>query len=160
MRCRKLRIAFSVACVLACMLLIALRMRSFQTVDDLWLPGLSFESFCGRFTVRQALPRRSEADLLAGRHIPTGRHWLTRPVDRRDGIDWNEWSRQTSPWYFGWPSGGALTVTVPQSSALFLIATLAVIPWIRRTRRFSLRTLLIVTTLVAVVLGAVIYVLK
>ena len=36
----------------------------------------------------------------------------------------------------------------------------AVSPWIRWSRRFTLRTLLITTTLVAVVLGFVVYVLK
>ena len=36
-------------------------------------------------------------------------------------------------------------------------ATLAAVPWIHARWRFSLRTLLIATTLVAVVLGLVVY---
>ena len=42
-------------------------------------------------------------------------------------------------------------------SLLCSIAALAAAPWIRWSRRFSLRTLLIATTLVAVVLGLIVY---
>ena len=46
---------------------------------------------------------------------------------------------------------GTLAVVLPYWSFVFAAATLAALPWL--PKRFSLRTLLIATTLVAVVLG-------
>jgi hypothetical protein len=43
-----------------------------------------------------------------------------------------------------------------QSLHVLSIATLAIVPWIKWSQRFSLRTLLFATTLVAVVLGLVV----
>ena len=48
-------------------------------------------------------------------------------------------------------------VQVPHWFLLGIVATLAPVPWIHWSKRFSLRTLLIATTLVAVVLGLVVY---
>ena len=48
-------------------------------------------------------------------------------------------------------------IDIPQWFPVLLFATLATAPWIRWSKRFSLRTLLIATTLVAVVLGLVVY---
>jgi hypothetical protein len=48
-------------------------------------------------------------------------------------------------------------VSFPHWVLVLLFAIFAAAPWIRWSKRFSLRTLLIATTLVAVVLGAVIY---
>jgi hypothetical protein len=42
---------------------------------------------------------------------------------------------------------------LPHWLATPILASMATLPWLRRARRFSLRTLLIATTLVAVVLG-------
>ena len=54
---------------------------------------------------------------------------------------------------FRWRSeGGDLYINVPHWAHLLPVALLAGLPWLR-TWRFSLRTLLIVTTLVAVGLG-------
>ena len=46
-----------------------------------------------------------------------------------------------------------LVVTVPLWSLILLVAGIAVVPWLAWSRRFSLRTLLIATTLIAVGLG-------
>jgi hypothetical protein len=46
---------------------------------------------------------------------------------------------------------------VPYWAIVLPSAALASVPWIRWSKRFSLRTLLIATTLVAVVLGVVVW---
>jgi hypothetical protein len=51
----------------------------------------------------------------------------------------------------------ALGLTVPHWFAMFALGALAAAPWIPWSRRFSLRTLLITMTLIAVALGLVIY---
>jgi hypothetical protein len=53
------------------------------------------------------------------------------------------------------PTGTTAYVYVPHCFAAFLVAMFAALPWLRW--RFSLRTLLIATTLIAVVLGLVVY---
>jgi hypothetical protein len=53
--------------------------------------------------------------------------------------------------------GRPIRVTIPHYAAILVVATLATIPWLHTIpRRFSLRTMLIVTTLVAAVLGLVV----
>ena len=52
---------------------------------------------------------------------------------------------------------GMLQVVVPHWFLVVSTATLATVPWVRR---FNLRTLLIVMTLVAAVLGLVVYATK
>ena len=51
---------------------------------------------------------------------------------------------------------GSLGVVVPYWFPIFITAVCVAIPWVLNTRRFSLRTLLIATTLVAVALALVI----
>jgi hypothetical protein len=51
----------------------------------------------------------------------------------------------------------AISIWVPHWLPVLLFAAMAALTWINHVRRFSLRTLLIVTTLVAVGLGTVIY---
>jgi hypothetical protein len=51
----------------------------------------------------------------------------------------------------------SLIATIPHWIPVLLTAVFAAAPWVQRSKRFSLRTLLIATTLVAVVLGLVVY---
>jgi hypothetical protein len=55
---------------------------------------------------------------------------------------------------------GVRFTVLPYSSLVLLSATFATVPWIRWSKRFTLRTLLIATTLVAVILGAIVYAAK
>jgi hypothetical protein len=54
-------------------------------------------------------------------------------------------------------SGSFVIVGFPDWFVILIATTLAVVPWIRWSRRFSLRTLLIATTLIAMMLGIVVY---
>jgi hypothetical protein len=49
------------------------------------------------------------------------------------------------------------TYFIPYLFLVLLAATLAAVPWIRWSNRFSLRTLLIATTLIAVALGLIVW---
>jgi len=57
-------------------------------------------------------------------------------------------------------SGTVDGVTYPHWFAILTFATLSVVPWIRWRTRFSIRALLIGTTLIAVALGIVVYALR
>jgi hypothetical protein len=58
---------------------------------------------------------------------------------------------------FDWWSPSLWMVKAPHLFLMLFPAAMAMGPWIRWSRRFTLRTLLIATTLVAVVLGAIVY---
>lgn len=49
------------------------------------------------------------------------------------------------------------TICIPHWFAVLIVGGIAAAPWIRRFRRFSLRTLLVAMTLVAVVLAIVVW---
>jgi hypothetical protein len=48
-------------------------------------------------------------------------------------------------------------LSLPHSLYALVFVTIAAVPWIRWSKRFRLRTLLIATTLVAVVLGLIVW---
>ena len=149
MRFRKLRIAFSVVCGIACVLLIVLWVRSYKSEE--WWQGhligdqnFVLTSVTGH--VNLSTMYMAHARLLWG--------ILSRSKESSGG--------QLSPM---WPRGSQFglkresdhfDVVVPHWFAVLSFAALATIPWLRW--QFSLRTLLIATTLVAVVLGLIVWV--
>ena len=142
---RYLRIAFSACCVIACVLLCVLWVRSHYSVDQIFLP-ITRSAFVAMGSVPDAI--------IAGitGNSPTGT-WamLNMPSDEwlaAVGESGDSWSGAVT---FKIADGG---VIVPHWFGVLLSATLAVVPWIKR---FSLRTLLIAMTLVAVVLGLIVW---
>jgi hypothetical protein len=81
-----------------------------------------------------------------------GRSYLS--VEAGDSTDWRKGGVLGFRYY---DDGLVRALIAPHWLPALLSATLAVIPWISRSWRFSLRTLLIATTLVAVVLGLVVW---
>jgi hypothetical protein len=149
-----LRIAFSATCLIACVLLIMLRVRSRHWEDEAYFSvvrqKVSLHSCYGAIGAEIYI---GGADLIPS---GIGSHWFK---------DLNA-SGIVSPWRFSCsvaslPSIGAAVqplvcyVGVPHWFAVFVAATLAAVPWLRWSNRFTLRTLLIATTLVAVVLGLI-----
>jgi hypothetical protein len=151
MRFRKLRIAWSVVCGIVCLLLIVLWVRSYWWYDAevLRLRGdhvIQIDSKQGG--VRFLTFPRVFGTILAKGHSSrwVGYEPLSTDQAMLDfgrekvayGPNENWWAYQAPHWFVA-----------------LLSATLAAAPWIPYC--FSLRTLLIATTLVAVLLGAVIY---
>jgi hypothetical protein len=132
MRYRKLRIAWSVVWGLAAVLLIVLWVRSYSTLYQIdTLPTV---------TSNQGHVYIGETFSATGRTlIATNLLWHSvRQIDGLLTIN---------------PRGTGLSI--PDSCLMLIAGALAAVPWI--PRRFSLRTMLIATTLVAVVLGLVVW---
>ena len=150
---RKLRIAFSGVYGILCLLLIALWVRSYSFNDILEKKTrsqlLQIHSGNGRLGFCQINPSRSRripassfAVLLE--ELSQGRALVSRPISN---------SRL--------PTGSIVsTVLVPYWLPVLLTATVAAITLIPWSRRFSLRTLLIATTVVSAVLGTLVWAVK
>ena len=144
---RALRITWTVLCGIACVLLIALWVRSYW-----WEDGVSsqfkhrmidVESICGEIVIS----KMDVQELLS-----FGIKLFSGPVD-----DFRQQSLPRTLLGFGYSqwSSQSWDVLVPHWFPVLLFAALSAAPWLRC--RFSLRTLLIATTLVAVVLGLAMY---
>ena len=139
MRFRKLRIAWAVTCGIACVLLIVLWVRSYSFFDSLGSGKHGVASANGCFFVDEAFTiERSLDDKIE--------YWSGYPFY----VEFRFQNTTVTPIGVGW----RLTywiVFVPCLS----VCVAPSLPW--RLKRFSLRTLLIATTLVAMVLGAIVY---
>jgi hypothetical protein len=140
MRFRKLRIAWSVACGIICLLLIVLWVRSYRVLNSLDFSGghrFTYSRGClfidEQFGVQGTRPKGSQHKLLG--------HSVLHVVVS---------GGEVMPYGVG--------TKLPLWPLVVIGAVLAAAPWIRQLPwRFSLRTLLIAMTLVAVVLGAVMW---
>jgi hypothetical protein len=151
---RYVRIALTAICLTACVLLVALWVRSYWRGDRLYLFykwSVTLQSFRG--SQHFAVYARPWSNIKHSKTQPDPRriwHWklTSRPMPNGDfaepGFDW-----------LGDDDGFELFA--PHWCSVVVFAAIAAAPWIRWSRRFSLRTLLIVTTLVAVGLGMVVY---
>ena len=138
--------AFSAACAVVCVALVGLWERSYATADFMTdSRHFSLGSLGGRFVlVQNKQPSTFEWSDLEFGHIPRTKH----VADTLQILD------TQSVLGFGRFSRGAETLSwAPHWAFVLLFGLFAVAPWINWSKRFSLRTLLIVTTLVAVVLG-------
>jgi hypothetical protein len=148
MRFRKLRIAWSVVWGLAAALLIVLWVRSYSWFD--------------LYSVRPLGGHEFQIDQSAGkiRILISSILDASQPVGFRsfpltdDLID----NDQTTPVFGTWRERSIRVIHGPHWFAVMLSCAFAMLPW--ACSRFSLRTLLIATTLVAVVLGLIVWLLK
>jgi hypothetical protein len=136
-----LRIAAIALCLTACVLLIAMWVRSYWRTD-MWQGVISSASATvgsirGRIGVRiEKLNSTPRYPALRFRSLPS--EWIRLPKNK----------------VILHRSDDLFAIVAPHGLLVLLFATLASIPWIKR--RFTLRTLLIATTLVAVVLGLIV----
>jgi hypothetical protein len=155
-----LRIAVSALSLTVCVLLIALWVRSYWTLDLVSRVSSSgqtstFGSNDGAvyFVERPSRPMRAFAGSRVS--LPRG-FFVRRPRPhgwRHSSGKVNELAR---PERFQWEiKGGTAKIKFPHWLLVLTMALVAAIPWIRR--RFSLRTLLIATTLVSVGLGVIVF---
>jgi hypothetical protein len=159
MKYRKLRIAFSAVCGVLCLLLIALWVRSYWKWDSPHGPISSTRWM-------QINSIRGYLFVGIGEQASTGNgKWKWRSFRARSLTDTG--ATGTVAWSFT-RKVGVLGCGVVESNGMrfvylaywflaALMATLAVSPWVRWKPRFSLRTLLIATTLVAILLGLIVY---
>jgi hypothetical protein len=154
MRFRKLRIAWSVGWGLVAVLLIALWVRSYRVHEWITVP-LPGRQVLVWITSAQGGVR---LDLYGPDHQLVGWQWMGLPLDGSFEVNVNP---EEGP-----PILRTILINVSQTtSRIFLwtriwvtvlfAAALAGVPWLRW--RFSLRSLLIATTLVAVVLGVIVH---
>jgi hypothetical protein len=175
---RYLRIAFSATCLIACVLLTVLWVRSYKTVDELH----------GRLLGQQSLLVGSKTGFLAGIVFQSDASTIdwqweihSTKVDDEEqmfhlegsqgyvdslGIGWYDHPTYHSQekWYFGITYGWSTPlngVGVLCRYWLLVLATalcgVVVAPWKLVSWRFTTCTLLIATTLVAVVLGLAVW---
>jgi hypothetical protein len=150
MKYRKLRITWSVAWGIVAVLLCVLWVRSYW-----WTDSIEYvESFVST-TVESSLGitsfRRFHSDLaiLGPNYWRVDAALVTASDDEFD-----------SAFKFRWKDFDSdIWVTMPTWLIVSLTAVLASLPWLP-LKRFSLRTLLIKTTLVAVVLGLIVWTLR
>jgi hypothetical protein len=140
MKYRKLRIAWSVGCGVLCLLLIASWVRSYSYSDELrfniaenrsaWLNSVNGDA--SMFTIPVGDPLLVHGPAIFGERIerPFPTHGFSFS---RKSVAWN--------------------VPVPLWCPVLIFAALSTAPWLRR---FSLRTLLIGMTLVALALGFIV----
>jgi hypothetical protein len=144
MKFRKLRIAWSVAWGIASILLCVLWVRSYRWVDVIAVQQSS-QRVVGIGSCNASIMIGASSDET----FPLGT-WLVEP---------NLKPVKYLPWFEASFHSVSSEIYVPDWPLIVLTASVAVAPWIRHLRwRFSLRTLLIATTLVAMVLGLIVWV--
>lgn len=153
MRFHKLRIVRSVGCSLACLLLLVLWLRSYW-----WQDGF----------VHYEPPGRATISLWSGRggvSVSTDYYppfpFSVQPAHWRfysSVIDPDEQRQSLTPFALYANTGGGSDVLVPFWPPILICAALASLPWFPWLRwRFSLRTLLFTTTIIAVALGTIVW---
>jgi hypothetical protein len=152
MRFRKMRIAWSVGCAIAFVLLIALWVRSYWRVEHiLW--NSKAESLCVSIYPGQVSIESINGAVL----MPLGWSYVVFPISRDDSTSDDE---PRTIFGFGWQTDDdSITAYIP---FWFPALTCTVFGWFAivpppPVKRFSLRTLLIATTLVCILLGLVVY---
>jgi hypothetical protein len=140
---RKLRITFSVACGIVCLLLVALWVRSYWIQDVIWgwFPhgGYLQVNFDHGHVKVIANGERQEPKWRYRSRVPNVPKltWYYN-LDRASRYGW--WLDIKAPLWF----------------VSIVVAAAGAVPCVQWSKRFSLRTLLIATTLVAVALGLVV----
>jgi hypothetical protein len=151
MRFRKLRIAWSVGCGIVAVLLCLLWVRSYWWVEMIGAPltskyyfGVGSHPGCIGFAIHP-MGNLSSSQIKRFQRVPTERWLASVQQDILPNISrvWGQFSFKR------------YSYLIPDWFVLFVLAALTGTPWIRLS--FSLRTLLIATTLVAVVLGLIVW---
>jgi len=160
MKYRKLRIAWSVVWGVACLLMIALWARTADNGTNFQEPLLEVRDFAvystdgiiwavkAPFVVYSPPIDYFVSYYIPSRYQATPDGFASTAIHKGRGFDMQFWSRWT--WF----------VQAPNWFPVLVAFALGVVPWInqlKRLRRFSLRTLLIVMTLVAVGLGVIVW---
>jgi hypothetical protein len=156
MKYRKLRIAWSVAWGIACLLLIVLWVRSIGTWVEKSVPlpngyALTLRSIQGH--IFMGVGRSEDVYLWEFSTYCCARLTEFGAVAANDSIRLIFTQKAESAGFGFGEAAGAWHVFGPQWILSLLLGTTAVLPWIRQ--RYSVRTLLIVITLISIALGVI-----
>ena len=150
---RKLRIAWSVGCGVLCVLLIVVWVRSFWRSDLIEGKGVGSRHHIEIGSLRGFLG--VDYHYSYSRFFGGNDNWsiTSKPADNLNV--------GTTSWYGKiLRNSNETAIIVPHWIVLAVFLAIGVFPWLKRMSHFSLRTLLIVTTLVAALLGAIVYATK
>jgi hypothetical protein len=176
MRYRKLRIAWSVAWGIVAVLLIALWVLSYWWFDQ-FIRAVSASAYFGCTSVQGQIELGLTNDpSLSATFVKNRWLWKRFPMSRwqeaLDGpvayyvasapgpflsISIRKPSFSTTSFSTSTPAADAYEANVPYWMLVVIVSLAAVGPWLPWSNRFSLRTLLIATTLVAVGLGLIVW---
>jgi hypothetical protein len=159
MRFRKLRIAWSVWWGLVCVLLIVLWVRSYdkwdwlrgEVFDNIWIDARSLHGEIGFNCGYDARSPLLPLDWSTHSNLQVRGHWATAD----NGISTSLQEKGILGFYFN-AGKNSLHTSFPHWFPPIMVLVLAAASWLP-FKRFSLRTLLIATTLVAGVLGLAVY---
>jgi|SRR4051812_22195887 hypothetical protein len=154
MKDRKLRIVWSVAWAVAAVLLIVLWVRSYWREYVVYGPITSSSAYSVNSLRGAAIFRAYSVSTKwpqATNSFPVLDPALFGPGQSVD----NTFGFEVGPMV-----GGGWVALVPYLFLVSLSVIVGVTPWLRWSRRFSLRTLLIATTLIAVGLGLIVWAAK
>jgi hypothetical protein len=148
MKYRKLRIAWSIGCCVMAVLLIVLWVRSYWIRDSVWLPGnehgVQINSLTGHFAM-----------FVVARHSPTSQFTPAQRGHDRIAGKWKDLFDNNMLGFYFERDGRELRLDVPHWFCMLAVILVGAAPW-WLSWRFSLRTLLISITLVALALGTII----
>jgi hypothetical protein len=153
MKFRKLRIAFSAMCGVICLLLIVLWVRSYWWNEVFAFPAggkrYHAQSLCGRIVLGRSDFNKGQARTvqLWRQAVTNGLREIAHNGENVFGFEYIHSARPE-----------LIAVTLPELFLVAAFAAVATIPWIHC--RFRLRTLLIVMTLFALLLGLVVYAIR
>jgi hypothetical protein len=164
MRFRKLKIVWSAWWALSAVLLVTLWARSHRYWDQLYCP-ICLEAYTSADWEGRIITIQSASGKIAASWSAGAGHWLwhiSAPLSDGDLV--SPYLSRTSDD----PPRGLIgfavykqyglhpTICAPIWFLVLVAVALGSLPWIAYARRFSLRTLLIATTLVAVLLGLIV----
>lgn len=149
-----LRIATSVFFAVLAVALLVLWVRSYYWHDLAIAPittttAFRISSFRGRVIFDNLPPRSSRTWIWRADDLGAAEQWRQQDAE-------SKWAWRSLPQ----PRRTHVTIAFPIWSVTLVAVSLTTLSWLSKAKRFSLRTLLIATTLVAVVLGLVCYIVR
>ena len=149
---RYLRITVTVVSLIACMLLTGLWVRSY------WRSDIISQRYTKAHAARSQPSSRYHEAVYTTIGSDYGTVFITRCLDRRPlrPLDWR--LRSTSPTRgptatFHWRLSPDIRIQLPYPSVIFPVFAVAIVPWLRLSSRFSLRSLLFAVTIISLLLG-------
>jgi len=167
MRYRKLRIAWSVGCAIACVLLIVLWVRSYWQYQMLLVrlntsSDLQILSYRGKVATIISPPKIDFLVVRSFRMAPRAAYtsndsweWLHGSVESRLGGELQDNFEADRGNPFDSLKSERTTIITPHWFLVLISTAVAIVPWL--PLRFSLRTLLIATTLIAILLCLIVW---